>query len=78
MPRGLLRPDVATRGGFFREDDELMVTREGLRYCACGGEALDLLGRGLAYFAKREKPFVPSECQPELRLTSAEAARALQ
>ena len=61
MPPGPLLPVVASRGGFYRNDDELMVTPEGLRYCVHGSEALDLLARGLAYLAKREKPFIPSE-----------------
>ncbi|MGP0100040.1 MAG: hypothetical protein ACLPUT_00250 [Solirubrobacteraceae bacterium] len=77
MPRGLLLPVVASRGGFYRDSDELMVTREGLRYCEQGAEALDLLARGLAYLAKREKPFIPSESQRELQVTSTEAASAL-
>lgn len=77
MPPGLLLPVVASRGGFYRDSDELMVTREGLRYCARGDEALDLLARGLAYLAKREKPFVPNASQRELPVTSAQAASAL-
>ena len=77
MPPKLLIPDVASRGAFFRDDDKLMVSREGLRYCERGGEALDLLARSLAYLAKREKPFVPSEAQPELTVTSAEIGSEL-
>jgi hypothetical protein len=77
MPPGLLLPVVASRGGFYRGSDELMVTREGLRYCTRGAEALDLLACGLAYLAKREKPFVPSASERELLVTSAQAASAL-
>lgn len=78
MPPGLLIPNVASRGGFFRKDDRLMVTVEGLWYCEHGGEALDLLARSLAYLAKREKPFVPSAAHRDLRVTSAEIERELQ
>jgi hypothetical protein len=77
MPPGRLLPVVASRGGFYRDSDELMVTREGLRYCTQGAEALDLLARGLAYLAKREKPFVPSASERELLVSSAQAASAL-
>jgi hypothetical protein len=77
MPPGLLLPVVVSRGGFYRDSDELMVTREGLRYCTRGGEALDMFARGLAYLAKREKPFLPSDSQRDLQVTSAEAAGAL-
>jgi hypothetical protein len=78
MPPGLLIPNVASRGGFYRNDDRLMATIEGLRYCQHGGEALDLLARSLAYLAKRERPFVPSAAHRELRVTSAELGRELQ
>jgi hypothetical protein len=77
MPAGLLLPVVAHRGGFFREEDELMVTLEGLRYCEHGGEAFDLLGRSLGYIAKRERPFVPSANEPELEVTSTELGAAV-
>jgi hypothetical protein len=78
MPSGLLLPDVSSRGGLFREDDELLVARDGLRYCEHGGAALDLLARSLAYLAKREKPFVPTAEQPQLQVTSNEIAGALR
>jgi hypothetical protein len=77
MPAGLLLPVVASRGGMFRDEDELMVTREGLRYCEHGAEELDLLARSVAYLAKREKPFVPSDAQRELKVTSDELGPAL-
>lgn len=78
MPRGLLLPNVASRGGFFRDDDELVVTREGLRHCDRGQEALDLLARSLAYLAKREKPFVPTTAEPELMVTDVEIGKDLR
>jgi len=77
MPSGFLLAAVSSRGGFFREHDELMVTREGLRYCEKGADALDLLARALAYLAKREKPFVPTGSERELTVTSDEMGRAL-
>ena len=77
MPTGLLLPIVDSRGGFFRDDDQLMVTREALRYCEGGNGALDLLARTLAYFAKREKPFVPTDSTPKLIVTNVELEHAL-
>lgn len=77
MPPGLLLPDVAPRGGSFRENDELMVTREGLRYCEDRDQALDLLGRSLAYLARREKPFIPTGDEPRLEVTSEQISGAL-
>jgi hypothetical protein len=77
MPPGLMLPVVASRGGFFRDDDQMMVARDGLPYCEHGSEALDLLGRALAYLAKREKPFVPTATERDLRITSQEMAHAV-
>lgn len=78
MPPGLLLPVVTGRGGMFRDEDEFMVTREGLRYCEHGREALDLLARALAYLAKREKPFMSTAERPQLQVTSGEIAKALR
>jgi hypothetical protein len=77
MPAGPLLPVVHSRGGFFRDEDQLMVTVAGRRYCEHRAEALDLIARTLGYLAKREKPFVPTDTQRELRVTSAELGKAL-
>jgi len=78
MPPGLLSPDVSRRGGFYRDEDDLLVTVEGLRYCIEGKEALDLFARALAYMAKREKPFVPSGAVSELLLSGPEFRQELR
>ena len=77
MPPGLLIPDVSSRGGFFRDNDTLMVSLNGLAYCEHGAEALDLLARGLAYIAKREKPWIPTPTEPHLKITGAEIRKEL-
>jgi hypothetical protein len=77
MPPGLMHPDVAVGPYILRDDDRLSVTLDGLRYCDRGTDALDLLGRGLAYLANRERPFIPTSEQPTLMVTSAEVRRDL-
>jgi len=77
MPKGLLLPDVGYRGGFFRDDDELLVTVEGLRFCHGGKAMLDLLARAVGYMAERERPFVPSDEQPDLVITVREFGEEL-
>jgi hypothetical protein len=77
MPRGLLMPDVARRGGFFLPEDELMVTVEGLRHCEGGMSALDLLARVLAFMAEREKAFMPTSTQPDMVIRAGEVAKEL-
>jgi hypothetical protein len=77
MPHGLLMPDVARRGGFFRPEDELMVTVDGLRYCEGGMATLDLLARVLAFMAKLEKAFMPTSSEPKLVVKAAEVKKEL-
>jgi hypothetical protein len=78
MPRGLLMPDVSHRGGVFHTDDELMVTVDGLRYCAGGMTALDLLASVLEYMARLEKHFMPTSSQSKLVVQAADVEDALQ
>ncbi len=78
MPSGLLFPDVRQRGGFFRDDDDLLVTVDGLPYCAGGTEALDLFAWALGYMAKCEKPFIPSGAVPELVISGREFQQELR
>jgi hypothetical protein len=78
MPSGLVSPNLATRNYILREDDRLSITLDGLRYCSRGAEALDLLGRSLAYLAERERPFIPSPSQSTLTVTSPEVQRDLR
>jgi hypothetical protein len=77
MPPGLIRPDLAVGSYILREDDRLAVTIDGLAYCRGGTDALNLLGRALAYLAERERPFIPSSGGPPLTVTSAEVLRDL-
>jgi hypothetical protein len=77
MPPGLMRPDLAVNSYILREDDRLSVTLDGLRYCRGGTDALNLLGRALAYLAERERPFIPSPGGPPLTVTSSEIRRDL-
>lgn len=54
-----------------------MVTLEGIRYCDGGNEAVDLIARVLAYMARREKAFMPTDDQPDLTVRSEEVRQAL-
>ena len=78
MPRGLLIPDVAHRGGFFYAEDELFVTVDGLRFCEGGVTALNLLAHVLAYMATREKAFMPTATKPNLAVRDYEVQQALK
>jgi hypothetical protein len=77
LPRGLLTPDISRRGGFFRSDDELMVTVEGLRYCDGGMATLDLLARALGFMAKLEKAYIPTPSQNHPVVRAADVKMAL-
>jgi hypothetical protein len=79
MPTGLLTPDPQARGGFFYDEDELMVTLHGLRYCENGMDTLDLLARVLAHFAERVRTAEPSTpgTAPQVTITADEVRDAL-
>ena len=77
MPPGLMRPDLAVRPYILRDDDRLSVTLDGLTYCRGGTDALNLLGRALAYLAERERPFIPSPGGPPLVVASSEMRQDL-
>ncbi|HVC85785.1 MAG TPA: hypothetical protein VNC40_00015 [Gaiellaceae bacterium] len=79
MPAGLLLPNVRPRGQFFRDEDELMVTLDGLLYTTDGKKLLDLMALVLAHFAERERAIVPDAAgvTPELLVYRDEVARDL-
>lgn len=63
MPPRLMTPDPTWEGQYYwRKEDDLLVTVQGLLYCGDEARAdLDLLARVLRYFADRERAFTPAD-----------------